>query len=271
VEQYAPDPAARDRILRNRFYRDLAGGLAGILEYMAVERLFEIAQSGRYQRIILDTPPTRQALDFLEAPQRIVAFLDSGALKLGLKPWFDARGKFRPPGALAVLGRPLEAILDEVVGIEFLRELSEFFQAFGPLYSGFRERATQVELLLQAEETLFLLVTGPGEERVPDALFFARKLEETGHRVGPLIVNRVHPPCPPPRRSLAAGEVRGRELLAWLGERDRRGLVHLRSLVPAARGVVALPLLAKEPTDVKALALIGAELQEQLAALSTPS
>ena len=265
IARYAPDAAARDRILRNRFYRDLAGGLAGILEYMAVERLFEIAQSGRYQRVVLDTPPTRQALDFLEAPRRIVAFLDSGALRLGLRPWFDQRGRFRPPGVLGALGRPLEALLDEVVGLDFLRELSEFFQAFGPLYAGFRERAGQVEALLRAPETSFLLVAGPGAERVPDALFFARKLEETGHRVGPLIVNRVHPELPAPLAA-AAAEAAGRELLAWLGARDRRGLEHLRSLLPPGRGPVALPLLAREPTTVAKLGALGADLAAALAA-----
>jgi len=266
IERYAPDAAARERILRNRFYRDLAGGLAGILEYMAVERLLEISRSGRYARVVLDTPPTRQALDFLEAPRRIVSFLDSGALRLGLRSWFDQRGRFRPPGVLGALGRPLESVLDQAVGLEFLRELSEFFQAFAPLYAGFRERALEVEALLQDRDTLFLLVAGPGEERVPDALFFARKLEETGHRLGPLIVNRVHPELPAPPRPAGAAESAGRELLAWLGARDRRGLEHLRSLLPPGKGPLGLPLLAREPTTPAALAAVGADLARALAA-----
>jgi anion-transporting ArsA/GET3 family ATPase len=87
VERYAPDEPSRRRILNNRFYNHLAGSLAGVLEYMAVERLFEVWADGRYDRIILDTPPTSQALDFLEAPERIVGFLDSGALRIALKPW----------------------------------------------------------------------------------------------------------------------------------------------------------------------------------------
>ncbi len=147
VARYSPDDRARDRILHNRYYNHLAGGLAGILEYMAVERLFEVSESGRFRRIVLDTPPTRQALDFLEAPTRIVGFLDSGALRLALRPWFDAQGQLRPTAKLGRLGQRFESYLDEVVGLDLLREMVEFFQAFAPLFDGFRERARQVEAL----------------------------------------------------------------------------------------------------------------------------
>ncbi len=171
----------------------LAGGLAGILEYMAVERLFEVSSSGDFDRIILDTPPTRQALDFLEAPERIVGFLDSGALKLALRSWFDQEGHLRPTRHLGSLGRRFESYLDEVVGLDLLRDMVEFFQAFGPLYDGFRERAQEVEALLRSEETLFTLVSGPGEEKIPDTLFFARRLQDAGYPLGPIAVNRMHP------------------------------------------------------------------------------
>src|SRR4029078_1023221 len=84
IERYAPDEESRRRVLENPFYKHLSGTLGGVLEYMAVERLFEVAGSGRYKQVILDTPPTRQALDFLEAPARIVGFLDRGAPRGGL-------------------------------------------------------------------------------------------------------------------------------------------------------------------------------------------
>ena len=128
VERYAPDERARDRILANRFYDHLSGTLGGVLEYMAVERLFEVAAAGRYERVILDTPPTRQALDFLEAPQRIVSFLDSGALRIALRPWFDEDGHLRPTRRLGFVGRNVEAFLDRIVGLEVLRDMAEFFQ-----------------------------------------------------------------------------------------------------------------------------------------------
>lgn len=255
VRRYAPDEAACRRILENRFYRHLAGNLAGVLEYMAVERLFEVNAARRYDRVILDTPPTRQALDFLEAPDRIIAFLESGALKIALRRWFDDHGRLRATSHLMGIGRGVEALLDRVVGLELLRDMAEFFQIWAPLYDGFRERAREVSALLKAKGTVFVLVTGPGEERNADALFFARRLREAGHRLGPIVVNRVHPPADAPPPAGAAGE--GLRLLAWLGERDRRGVEALRALVSAGDRLVDLPLLAAEPTSLAALEMLG--------------
>jgi anion-transporting ArsA/GET3 family ATPase len=270
VARYAPDDAARDRILGNRFYQHLSGSLGGILEYMAVERLFEVATSGRYEQVILDTPPTRQALDFLEAPRRIVDFLDSGALRVALKPWFDEEGRLKAAARWGGLGRRAERFLDEVVGLDLLRDMAEFFHAFAPLFAGFRERALAVEALLAAERTRFVLVSGPGEERIPDTLFFARRLEQAGYRLGPIVVNRVHPRFDPAPRAVARAAADpcrpdGGELLAWLGERDRRGLAELAALLPG-RPLVSLPLLVGEPTDLPALAALGEDLERRLAA-----
>lgn len=268
VERYAPDDEAKERILGNRFYAHLAGNLAGILEYMAVERLFEVAQEGRYDQIVLDTPPTRQALDFLEAPERIVRFLDSGALKIALKPWFDEEGRLKAGSRWGFLGRRFEKFLDEIVGLDLLRDMAEFFQAFSPLYDGFRRRATRVGELLRSDDSLFVLVSGPGEERIPDTLFFARKLRETGHRLGPLVVNRFHPHLPGMPESVSQptpGEpVEGRNLFAWLARRDRRGLEHLKELVGESQPVVALPLRAEEPTGLDALEEMGENLLGRL-------
>ena len=201
IERYSKDRSASERILGNRYYRHLSGGLSGILEYMAVERLFEVASGERYGRVFLDTPPTREALDFLEAPDRIVGFLDSGALKLALKDWFDAEGHLKPAARLGRLGRKLEGYLDDFVGLELLRDMADFFQAFAPLFEGFRARASKVRELLASRDTLFVMVAGPGEEEIPDLLFFARKLAERGHRIGPILVNRVHPRMSPLGRS----------------------------------------------------------------------
>ena len=260
VGRYAPDGKSRRRILENRYYQHLAGGLAGILEYMAVERLFEVSGSGEYDRIILDTPPTRQALEFLEAPERIVGFLDSGALKLALRSWFDKEGHLRPTRHLGRFGRRFESYLDDVVGLDLLRDMVEFFQAFEPLYDGFRERAKDVEKLLRSESTLFTLVAGSGEEKIPDTLFFARRLQEAGYRLGPIVVNRMHA-HPRKAADLAALQDRnltdGRQLLAWLGQRDARGLQRLASLVEEDQPLVGIPLLATEPSDLASLGALG--------------
>jgi anion-transporting ArsA/GET3 family ATPase len=264
VERYAPDAAARDRILGNRYYAQLAGGLAGILEYMAVERLFEVAEEGRFSRIVLDTPPTRQALDFLGAPERIVSFLDSGAVRLALKPWFDAAGRLKATSRMGFVGRRLERYLDEMVGLDVLRDMAEFFQAFAPLYAGFRQRAREVAGLLRSPATRFILVASPQEERLPDTAFFARRLAEGGYRLGPLVANQVHPPPPPLPAGAAAAEAEAWRLLAWLGERDARGVAGLAGLLGAGQRLVEIPLLPAEPAGLAELLALGAEVEERL-------
>jgi len=256
IARYAPDEPARRRIVTNRYYDKLSGALAGVLEYMAVERLFEVAGSGRFGHVVLDTPPTRQALDFLEAPQRIVAFLESGALRLALRPWFDATGRLRPTRHLGLLGRNVESLLDRVVGLEVLREMAEFFQAFAPLFEGFRRRAAEVQDLLRSPRTAFVLVCGPGEEQIPDTLYFARRLAESGHRIEAVVVNRVQPAL---RQRTAQAEplAAGERLLAWRGERDRRGVAALRGLLGSALPLVEVPVLDAEPTNLGGLARLA--------------
>jgi anion-transporting ArsA/GET3 family ATPase len=262
IDRYAPDDAARQRILTNRFYDHLSGSLAGVLEYMASERLFEVASYGKYQSVILDTPPTRQALDFLGAPERIVAFLESGALRIALKPWFDADGSFKATAKLGVLGRNVESFFDRMVGMELLRDMAEFFQAFAPLYDGFVERALEVQKMLRSSDTVFTLVSGPGEGRVADTLFFARKLTEAGYNLGPVVVNRIHPVV---RDAPAVATLDdGRGLLGWLGRKDHEGVAQLRELLGGSHPLVVVPLLPEEPTDLDALAELGSMLRDQL-------
>ena len=259
VERYAPDDEARERILNNRFYDHLAGNLSGILEYMAVERLFEVAGDDRYDRVVLDTPPTRQALEFLEAPERIVAFLDSGAMRIALKPWFDERGRLRATSRLLGLGRRIEEYLDRIVGLELLRQMAEFFQAFAPLFEGFKRRALKVQELLRSSETEFMLVSRPGEGSTPETMFFARHLEQAGYRLGQVVLNRIHPTLPPAGELRGVGDTEGIRLLRWLGERDHAGVEEIRALLPR-HPLVRVPLLPSAPAKLEALSGIGARL-----------
>ncbi len=182
-------------------------------------------------------------------------------MKIALKPWFDEDGHLKGTSRLGFLGKRFEALLDRLVGLGLLRDMAEFFQAFGPLYDGFRERAVQVQKLLRAPETLFVLVSAPGEERIADTMFFARRLEEAGYKLGPVIVNRVHPQVdgrsPIAHQHGAAG--RAHRLLHWLGERDSHGLDELRSLLPGHH-LTWIPLMPVAPTDLASLELLGTSL-----------
>jgi anion-transporting ArsA/GET3 family ATPase len=144
-----------------------------------------------------------------------------------------------------------------VVGLDLLRDMAEFFQAFSPLYAGFRERATEVEALLRSPKTLFVLVAGPGEERNPDTLFFARRLRQAGLNLGPIVVNRVHPePDEPERSSLRSPAPSPRPQAPGDG---------LARLLADDQPLVDLPLRPEEPTDLPSLADLGADLEERLA------
>lgn len=256
VERHAPDAAVRQRILGNRYYRQLAGSLAGILEYMAVEKLFEVVQSESYDRIVLDTPPTSQALDLFDAPQRIVSFLDSGAVGFATRRWFDERGRLRATGRLGGLGRRVENYLDGLVGLDLLRDIVEFFQAFKPLFEGFRQRAIEVESLLTGPQTSFTLVTTASEDRIEDTMFLARRLLDSGMRWRRLVVNRLHPKPGAGERSSS----RIWRLASAVAEREQRALASVRELLGPPVELVGLPLHAEEPTTIDHLRRLGGDL-----------
>ena len=253
IHTYAPDAAAAERIFSNRFYRDLAGNLAGILEYMAMERLFEMQAGGRYDRIILDTPPTRQAMDFLQAPERMMHLVDSKAIRFALDPWWD--GQVGKSLAFRLAAKGAMELSDRIIGRRFLLDVVEFIRSFAPLFDGFRQRAEEVQNLLRAEATRFLLVAGPGPERVPDAMFFLRKLKETGHHLGPILVNQLHPDPGP-----GGVDSPGLVLLRFLADRDRRGLALLRSLFPEDQEILPVAMEAIPPADLQALSAFSRRL-----------
>ncbi len=191
VVRYAPDETSRRRILENRFYRQVSAALAGSHEYMAMEKLLELSEDERFDLVVLDTPPTRHALDFLEAPDRLMSFLDTSILRWFLRPYFVA-GRLTlkvatRTGALAL------KLADRFLGLQFLQDLSEFFLAFGGMYDGFKERAARVHALLRDPCSGFLLVAGPSALALDEALFFHRRLDEKKMPFLGFVVNRVHP------------------------------------------------------------------------------
>jgi len=190
VARYTPDDAARRRILGNRFYKHVSAALAGSHEYMAMEKLLDLAADERFDLVVLDTPPTRHALDFLEAPDRLMGFLDTSVLRFFLKPYFVA-GRLTLKVATRT-GAMAFRLADRFLGLEFLQDLSEFFLAFGSMYDGFKERAARVHALLREDSSGFVLVAAPSPLALEEALYFHRRLTEKQMPFLSFVVNRVH-------------------------------------------------------------------------------
>jgi anion-transporting ArsA/GET3 family ATPase len=188
IEQLAPDERSRDEILANRIYQQLSSAVAGSQEFTAIAKLYELHVSGRFDVLVLDTPPSRNALDFLDAPDRLLGFLEGKALRTLLAPTgLAARVMGRGTGM--VFG-----VLQKLTGVDLLADLSVFFRALGGLLDGFRQRAAAVKALLADPTTTFLIVSSPRREPVDEAVFFAGRLAESGMELGGVIVNRVTPP-----------------------------------------------------------------------------
>ncbi len=184
VARYASSPEKRDQILANRLYRNIAGKLSGSQEYAAMQQLEEIAAAGEFDRIILDTPPTTQALDFLTAPERLHAFFDSRLIQVFIQfGGRTGRGFLRMTD---VLFRTLERL----TGAQVIRDITEFFQVAESILEPFSEQSKRAQALLRDVGTTFLIVTGPHRHQLDDAEGFQTRLAELEIDVGGLIINR---------------------------------------------------------------------------------
>lgn len=193
VTEYMTDPAAQKRLRENRLYRSMSEALAGVQEYMAVSKLYDVLAKGQYDLVVLDTPPTAHALDFLDAPRRFTDFLDNDALQFILKSGLVA-GVGRAGFGLLNLGLGyMVKTLGKVAGIDVLRDIAEFVAAFEPLFHGFKSRAEKVNTLLRSSALGFLVITAPTPTQIDEALFFDRRLKDEHLTLLACVVNRVHP------------------------------------------------------------------------------
>jgi anion-transporting ArsA/GET3 family ATPase len=263
IERLAPDEATRDEILANRIYRELSGAVAGSQEFTAVAKLYDLEASGRFDVIVLDTPPSRNALDFLDAPDRLTGFLEGRALRVLLAP---------SGLAARVVGRGTAvvfSVLGRLTGVDLMNDLKVFFTALSTVLDGFRERAAAVKELLGDEATAFLIVTSPEREPVAEAIFFRDKLREAGMPFGGLIVNRVHPLAPEEPATgadvpgldpaLARKAIRTLAELRVLAARDAAAIERLRGAVGDDDPVV-VPQLAGDVHDVDGLVAVHRHL-----------
>lgn len=272
VERYAPNPEARERIFRNKIYQHLSQMLAGSQEYMAMERLFEISEQGIYDAIVIDTPPMQNAVDFLEAPDKLGNMISNSMLHLLLKPSLTL-GK----AGMKIFGKGAQQILkimDRIVGFAFLQDISEMLIAFQEMIGGFEKRAAEVRDLLRAEETSFVTVCTTQENSVSETEEFAERLNSMGSRMDKVVVNRVYPGTALTREKIEAD---GKALSKILSPEDAAALVaNYKSYLPLIRrdareikrltqrfgkdGVIAVPLFSSDIHDVPGLKKLSEDL-----------
>jgi len=284
VERHAP-PEARARILENPFYQHLSQTFAGSQEYMAIEQLCLLAESGDYDLIVVDTPPTRHALDFLEAPQRLGDFLDKSVIKWFVKPYFNAGWS-----ALRAVNRSVGFLLrriEQATGISALAEISDFFTSMSGLFDNFQARIDKAYDVLRGAETAFVVVSSPEEQVLEDAEYLSTKMSELRMPLKGVVLNRVHHEFRPARRGRRGAEVGPEDVqeIAAVVERalggrpgdaeelatnfaDYQALARGESLrieqfragLPRRVPVVTVPNFARDVHDLAALAAMHAHL-----------
>ncbi len=185
IRRHAPNEATVRKILENPLYQNVSGRFAQGHEYIAMERLYEIHQTGAYDLIVVDTPPTRHALDFLEAPDRMAEFFSSRLLR-----WLTAPARSR---VLNLASRPFYQVADRILGSQFLQDIGEFFLLFQTMYDGFVERSQAVKRLLHGRRTTFIVVTTLEGTPLREAEFFLAALRDLGLHPGALVLNKVLP------------------------------------------------------------------------------
>jgi anion-transporting ArsA/GET3 family ATPase len=286
VARFARSDAERERILRNPIYQHVSDALAGSAEYSAMEKVYQLSESKDLDLIVLDTPPAQHALDFLEAPERLLGFLESPVVRLMLHPAFAAgRTGIRlfQRGAARVL-----KLVERLTGLGFLEDISDFLLAFEGMSEGFRERARSVERTLLGPETAFVLAAGPGSEAAAQGIALLDRLEALRVPLAGMVVNRTHlwpgragPPtasAPEAVDALAAAlaRVHGAEFpartaaqaalalarsYASLVERDARAVASLAGRIEARGGFVArIGEFDRDVHDLDGLAAIADRL-----------
>lgn len=270
IEAHA-DPERAQQILTNPFYQSLSSSFSGTQEYMAMEKLGQLRRSGEWDLIVVDTPPSRSALDFLDAPERLGRFLDGRLIRILSAP---AKAGGRSAFKLLNAGFGMVAgILTKVIGAQVLRDIQMFVTALDAVFGGFRQRAEQTYRLLQAPGTAFLVVAAPERDAMREASYFVERLAEERMPLAGLVVNRVHRPLAPSlsaARSSAAAEdldTRGEhELTAavlrlhagrmQLAAREQRQQEHFTSAHPTVP-ISQVPAMPEDVHDLAGLRQIG--------------
>jgi anion-transporting ArsA/GET3 family ATPase len=275
VARHAGSPEARDRILKNRIYGYVSTSLAGTQSYMAMEKVLLVRQDPRFDVIVLDTPPTSNALDFLDAPERLIEAIDSAAMRW-LVQTFESSGRF----SLNLVARGVALVLrgiGRLTGKGFLEHLAEFVAELNDLFGGFRQRAAAVAQAFRSPDLAYVLVTAPAPAAIAEVSFFAQRLRAQGMRADAIVVNRLQgSPAPADAVSVQALahelgvelSVAATESILHAAADDRRRAAfevqQLKALEelfgPGQPKRFHVPVLAADVHDVRGLSLISALL-----------
>jgi anion-transporting ArsA/GET3 family ATPase len=266
VARYAPSHAARDVILENRIYRNLSNALAGVADYMAMEKLLELASNRATDLVVLDTPPAAEAIDFLDAPRRLLELLNSRAISLLGAPSGALRKRLR---VVDIAARAVLAAFDRITGLNLLSDVQAFVKGFDGMYEGFAARAASAQEKLRGADTAIVIVTTAEASRIAQAREFIEALERADLRVAALVVNRVMAEMPdgaeisPAKISAALKKKLKRNLADFcaLKTREETSLNALRESLPKGAILMVAPDLGREPLTVADLAQVGRSLR----------
>jgi anion-transporting ArsA/GET3 family ATPase len=266
VVRYAVEPGQAERILANRFYRNIAGALSGTQEYMAMEKLYELHHDPSFDLVVVDTPPSRHALDFLDGPRRLTRFLDHKLYRVFMAP---SRPMMR---ALNLAATTFTRTMSKVVGAEVVEDVMTFFGAFAGMEDGFKRRAQAMLDVLADPSTAFVVVTTPRRDAVTEAEYFISHLQQADLPVRALVVNRVHPrfgtatAAAARERAEALADTDLGALYANLAEfravaeQEEHQLAGITTRVAPAP-VVLVPFLDTDVHDIDGLTAIGSYLR----------
>lgn len=250
-------------VLANPIYRSIAGSLGGAQEYMAIERLHELVSSGLYDLVVIDTPPSRHAIDVLNAPDRLISFLSHPIYRALTMP-SRSFAKVTNAATTAFLWT-----VKRLAGPSIVEDTVEFFRSISGMEAGLRERASEVGALLRSERAAFVLVSSPRAEAIDESIFMATALNDGGFHLSAVVVNLVHPL---PEALSAALVARGHDAnvdpvlaqqldyhrdLRSLALAERQEIESLVAAVPSVVAVTQVPLLDHDVHDVAALNDVG--------------
>ena len=260
VDRYARSPAQAEAIRSNRIYQNLTGMLSGTQEYMAMEKLYELTEGGEFDIVVVDTPPTRNALDLLDAPRRLTRFLENRLFRALMGP---TRASLR---VLTIATQALLRTISRVAGAEIVEDAVAFFQAFEGMEEGFSSRAGAVRELLADPATAYVLVTSARPDSIEETAYFAARLAETGVEPAALVVNRVHPsfdpvswPAGPKPTGPLGALLENHARLRTAAEEENRAVGALvAQVVPSP--VARVPLLDSDVHDLAGLGAVAGQL-----------